>query len=189
LEEGAIELKTHPVWEKQPGEPRVWHERFIRYFVANDGPRLGVKPGKRLLNAYNQFKAEKYISKNPPKIATFEEIPQEWKEASTRYRWIERGNACDERRSELDFVEAGDRIKKFANVSVESVETAHETTIAFFDKLSDWLTLIDTDSLVLMSEFSKILDRSTRALDRAMDMRAKAIGIDKIVGQMNDGDG
>jgi hypothetical protein len=68
-------------WERQPGEPNRWYDRFERFRLAG--------PGRSLLGAVN---AERAARGTRPTTS----VPHTWAKNAKRWQWRERAEAWDE---------------------------------------------------------------------------------------------
>jgi hypothetical protein len=78
-------------WERRPGEPNLWYDRFVTYL------RMG--PSRSLLGAVHLEEAQK-----SPKKSSFS-VPGAWKDAVERWGWKERAEAYDEYRRKQVFTQ------------------------------------------------------------------------------------
>lgn len=74
---------TPRIWERQPGEPLLWHRRFERF-------RL-MEPVRKIATVFQQ--EQEGTEKNGEKQRTIP--PGEWYEQAKKWRWDERAAAWD----------------------------------------------------------------------------------------------
>ena len=77
-------------WDRRPGEPNLWYQRFERFRLA--GPARSIR---------QVFLAERAGRQKAPKGATPERVPSAWDRAAAAWRWAERAEAWDEQQAEL----------------------------------------------------------------------------------------
>ena len=83
-------------WERQPGEPSRWYDRFVRYYLRAEGERT-------LLGAYRRW-----LSVERPETARKSPItgaPGSWKKHFEEWRWKERAEEYDVELRRLDGVQ------------------------------------------------------------------------------------
>jgi hypothetical protein len=81
--------QTENPWDRLPGEPSHWYDRFSRYRLAG--------PSRSLLATY-QAEREKARKGATKKAAS---VPSSWNRAAAAWRWAERAAAWDAYEAEL----------------------------------------------------------------------------------------
>jgi hypothetical protein len=114
------DLPHTPIWERQPGESRMWYSRLEAYL------RLG--PARSLLGAYKADRAarEGLLGLDPPPARSGREIkaaPCSWRLAAARNGWRERAEAWDDHQAELDRAEWRERRRRIREVEWQTSET------------------------------------------------------------------
>jgi hypothetical protein len=85
-----IESTEHKPWERLPDEPLFWYSRYKRF--------QGLGPKRTMLAALEQ---ERRVSKVPKSTENGKKpksvaVPGSWKQASSKWRWVERAQAYDD---------------------------------------------------------------------------------------------
>jgi hypothetical protein len=100
----AGDVDEREPWQRQPGEPAMWYNRFDAYYRP-----LG--PERSLLAAYNAWRSRESQSetvRNSPSKS----CPSTWRNAAERWNWRERAEAWDAaERERLHAEEAEERRK------------------------------------------------------------------------------
>lgn len=80
-------------WDRQPGEPGRWYDRFVRYYLRAEGERT-------LLGAYRQWQDVE----RPEKARKGQHVPGCWKDRAEEWAWQGRAEEYDVELRRLDGV-------------------------------------------------------------------------------------
>lgn len=79
-------MDSPPIWERQPGEPLIWYERFTRYRLMG---------ATRSVDRVYSIERGQKGPKGAKKSATPIRAPGSWRSAAQRFEWTDRVEAWD----------------------------------------------------------------------------------------------
>jgi hypothetical protein len=107
-------------WTQQPGEPTLWHDRFVRFYLSQG-------PGRTLSEAYRSFQSQGGTGVDPVSrrcnggANAVHRTPGPWYAASSKWQWASRAKAWDRH-----------QIEELLRARAEQVKKAHDLQLQLY---------------------------------------------------------
>jgi hypothetical protein len=143
-------------WDRQPGEPNLWYDRFERFRLA------GVS--RSILSLYNAERKQK----DKPTAST---QPHPWNTTAATWRWRERAEAWDEHLREQKRREDQEKrdkelakVRELRRTTVESMQAllGHVTTYQYEDARKQGKPHLDPKTLRELAQAMAIIFKESR---------------------------
>jgi hypothetical protein len=141
-------------WDRQPGEPNRWYDRFERFRLAG--------PSRSLMGTVNLERAEKGVKRQ-------RFVPGAWAEAARRWCWRQRAEAWDERERQKACEARAQEVAEMNRRHIQEAQALQNKAVQSLKSL-DPVTFSASDTLRFFVEATK-LERTARGEPETIEER------------------